>query len=100
MIYRVFQMTPNQIAEDAIGLFLECLSNIEGSGFTDLDGDAIEQARARALIEVSEGTAGMTINEPSECTADTRCIHGDCQAPATVWRGPNPYCETHAKGRP
>ena len=28
-----------------------------------------------------------------------RCCHGDCPAPATVWRGPTPYCETHAKGR-
>ena len=27
-----------------------------------------------------------------------RCCHGACPAPATVWRGPTPYCEKHARG--
>lgn len=50
-------MTPAQLAEDAIGLFLECLSNIENSGWNALDCDAIEQAKAQAVAEVSEGAS-------------------------------------------
>ena len=52
-------MTIHQIASDAIGLFLECLSNIEDSGWSGIDEDAMIMARARALNEIDEGTDGM-----------------------------------------
>ena len=37
------------------------LSRCIASHMCDLDGDAIDLARARALNEVSEGTAGMVL---------------------------------------
>lgn len=51
-------MTPLQIAEDAIGLFLEYL---EFQDANTLDDNEVERARARALCEISEGTAHLRI---------------------------------------
>lgn len=50
------RLSPAQIAEDAIGLFMERLSNIENSGWDALDCDAIDRAKSQVISEVAEGT--------------------------------------------
>ena len=47
-------MTINKIAEDAIGLFLESLDHMNVQH--DLFDKEIEQATAKALVEIGEGT--------------------------------------------
>ena len=55
-------LTPARIAEDAIGMFLERLSNLEDSGWADLDGDAITTAKYQAIQE----TEGYEVILPHE----------------------------------
>lgn len=46
---------PAQLAEDAIDLFMECLGNVEDSGWSEVDAESVVQARAKAINEVVEG---------------------------------------------
>lgn len=48
-------MTPAQLAEDAIGLFLECLNRNDQIDLAWEYSDEIEKAKAQAVAEVTEG---------------------------------------------
>lgn len=70
------KITPAQIAEQAIGMFIERIEAMDGGIAADME--TIERAIAQAVIEVVEGTGTVLPDDCPHCSG-TGLVQSECE---------------------